>query len=418
MECRNCGTEISSRTFYCGGCGRPVGVGPDTATVVAEEPGMEDLPAPAASREGTTSAGQRALCSLCLGAFPAGDLAFIEGRAYCRECSPIRGSRSEFSAPVETFVSPIKSGGPLPLRRPAAARGQGRALGALGVVLAAGVVLAYVSFFGGGGRIEKLLAGVDADRSDSVLLQPAYRAGDVLDYRLACAGAIRFEGGESGLLGESVDGAADLSVSADLRVDVRRVDSDGNAELLVELSGVQVDIAGDFNGQPIPMPPMGDLGTSSVRMTVDRSGRAVADSVQVEGGLPFMGAPGGITSGGLEGLPDGPVRIGDKWTAAFGGDDLGGMAGVPLDLQGASFKATYEVVGFKKVKGRDCVAIRMDAGMNTPLGSLDMIGAAFIDAGKRQLVQIAVDLNGEIRLAKVGASLEVEIDLELDLELR
>ena len=151
MNCEDCGTELPKGGYYCSCCGRPVGFNPDAPPSVAAEPGLDDVPEPAASREAPsgpaialesgyrTRVQGKGLCSMCMGAFPDTVLSVVDGKPYCPDCSPMVGQRREpevqdSAVPVtggETAVA-IGAVEPLMFQEPAGSGGARGVLAAVG----------------------------------------------------------------------------------------------------------------------------------------------------------------------------------------------------------------------------------------------------------------------------------------------
>jgi len=436
MECKHCGAETSVSTFYCGGCGRPVSFQPAVETkddpplllsdVPAPGPSLEspDAPAPEAAETGSAD---RALCSLCMGAYPRGSLSVVDGKPYCADCNPMKARRvqhtdappapewAESPAGVRSFqFEEAKPGG-----------GGGKAiLVILVLVILGGGGFAAMTFLGRD-RIDALMAGVDGDRLDAALLVQKYQAGDRLTYSMSIQGMAEVNG-LGGVLPMGSGGTLemDMFISGIVQMEVVSVDDRGNAQVAVSLQGFRPDITARMNGEEVPMPgqaPGTALDGRTVVLTLDPFGEVVSSP---QGGEEVQD----LLSCGFEGMPHRELKVGDTWTTQEklpktgpGAQFLGGAE--------PSINATYVVEGFKRVKDRDCMVISvtgaiegLDSLPQMPTADMqmdvDMKGVLFFDPEAGLMVQGAVDVDMRFSAVRGDESFDMEMDMSIDIELR
>ena len=144
-----------------------------------------------------------------------------------------------------------------------------------------------------------------------------------------------------------------------------------------------------------------DMNGITVDMTVDPFGEPIGTPV-TSGGDAGMRE---LFSSHLSNVPRTEVQVGDTWTAVEK-MPVNGM-GDGMSLGEVSVTVTFEVLGFKKHAGRDCMVIGLEGEMDGPAGdSLRTIGAVlnmevamkgviFFDYERGQMVRTAMDVDIE-----------------------
>ena len=437
MECRDCGSELPKGAYYCGGCGNPVGFAPQTSTMT-DRAGLDGVPEPSAPVERAVAAEEtpagparrldRALCSLCMGAFPESVLSRIDGSAYCPDCSPLSARRSEPEpAPAPTpATSPgrtFQPARPLLYEEEAASSGGRKALAVVLVLLllGAGGIAAY-SFLGHS-RIDKLMVGLDTGKRPAKRLYQKYSAGERLDYvlRARLDGKAKVSGVEV-LLGGGDEMTFDLAFGSDISIDVLGVDSRGNADLEMGVSGLDLSGKLMLGDREMPLNQMGEgylrtLEGTRMRSTVDPLGRPVGDPG------PGAGPLGDLMNGSFGAMPDRPLAVGDEWndSQTFG---MPGGGGVGLDA--IAIRATYRVEGYKSVRGRECMVISVEGEMGSNGGpgvldmsmDMDMEGVIFFDVAAGQVEKVAMDMTLDFSAEAPSGSVTAEFKFEMDMDRR
>jgi hypothetical protein len=453
MICKECGAEIAKGGFYCGGCGRPVGFdGPTVLT--SDEPGLDDVPAPTTSRETPAGLGEfdpsvprstvsgKALCSMCMGAYPETVMTVVDGKPFCPDCSPLTAQRrepevvavdtgSEALAPQRSFERPATTGVFIPDER----MGGGGLKGLFAIlvlVLLGGAGFAAFTMLGSD-RIDALMKGVDDSRTDARLMIQKYEAGEEIVYEAKAKlelnadldGAMMSGGG-------SIEGSGTLY--GGMRINVLGVDDRGNANLRMTFENFDLDLDVEMDGRPIGgmLPPdlLGEVNGQSFELRVDPFGDALGPPTGLAPGGPF-GSMDEFFNGMVEGVPRHELRVGDTWSATDS---------VPLDPTGATglgaggfgFTANYRVEGYKRLAGRDCMVISLEGGLDgMPAGAgnplmammdmdMDMTikGVVFYDHEAGRMVKAAVDVKAEMSMSGQGNSVDLDMTLTLDVDLR
>ncbi|MEN8148992.1 MAG: hypothetical protein ABFS86_04165 [Planctomycetota bacterium] len=442
MNCEDCGAELTSGTYYCGGCGRPVGFNVLEVATAEAEPGLDEVPSPAASLERfePPAAGPEApsgarvrgkgLCGMCMGAFPESVLSVIDGKPYCPDCSPVaaRCRKPEVredtpSAPEGVNAHPDVVSGPLLLHETRSGAGTKGLLAVFVLLLLAGTGAAAF-LLSGSDRIDEMMSGLDTGRNDAYLLTQSYVPGESLHYGLNCRAKIEGEGAGVPFL-QSGDFDARIEMLGGLSVQVLKVDGENNADLAVTTGDFDLDLDFRVGGKPVRLPvnPSDAFG--------EMAGKTVITKVDAFGN-PVGGATGDgmqeLLNGGFGEMPDHYIRVGDTWSARVP-LDRAKMPGQPMALSGGAFVVEYRVEGFKRFRDRDCMAISMKGGLEgveEALGPLvkdlkcdfGIKGVAFFDVGLGRLVKIAMDVDLDFGMAGQGGGLDAEILVEMDIDLK
>jgi hypothetical protein len=417
---------------------------------MVEEPGFDEVPEPLPSLETPSALAStpelrstrpgKALCSMCMGAFPETAMTVVDGAAYCPDCSPVTGRRgvpeTDAQHEDESFDEP-----PPPPQTNAfyfreesqSASGSKLLLFGFVVLLIGGGVFAAMTFLGGD-RIDRLLSGVDSGRDDAVMLIQKYSPGEVVYYTASGRLTGEAEGAISrGLISQSGSVEIEATLGGRMAIDVLSVDDRGNARLRTTLEGVHADMELIVDGEKMPLPAaiggvFGQLNGMQVEMEVDAFGEPVSEPMVHWSGNGSMGGNPGfsdLVQGQLSGVPRKEVRVGDTWTAS---------AALPTDMGPMPFGSlnpsiTFEVEGFKRISGRDCLVISIEGDMSGSEGvgqmgfagdmelDMEIKGAMFFDPKAGRLVKSAMDVTFDVSIEFGGDGIEAHLALELDVNL-
>ncbi len=429
MRCDHCGTESSKGSFFCGGCGQPIGFKPSVIVAEEESGGLPEVPPPmpSAERDEVVLPGRKALCSLCMGAYLETELAVVDGSRYCVDCNPLTATK--ISAPdrgdAQSYGSDIPASrtfNPVVTETPTGSRG---------LLIFAGVLVALAGIFAvvalpGSDRIDKLAGGVSV-RDDGFTLAQRYEPGTCLQYGMKISGTVQMDAEQGRLLGDVLAGDMEMDFGGTIRIDVLSVDTDGNARVSLAMSHFEMAVTGLMtqNGQQVPLDrtnPVGSLGETSVLLTLDPFGKPVGEVEVLKDGLGGMMDLKQVLGSGVEDAPRGELHVGDTWSST---------AVVPMQGgSGMNLKAEYEVAGFKCYEGRECIVILVEGEMNDGAGgsfmmpgmsmnaSVDMKGVVLIDAEKGHLVKSAMDLDISMEAGTSEGSMSMEMKLQADVDLR
>jgi hypothetical protein len=408
-----------------------------------EEPDLNEVPAPAASREAPSTApvetnyktrvSGKALCSMCMGAFPETVLTVIEGKPYCPDCSPLIGQRREPEVQEEgapEVQSDYSTSMPSLQFREEKTGGGSRGILAivLLVVLGGGGFLAFTML--GGDRIDALMSGLDTGRTDAYMLDQKYIPGESFDY--SASGNLTAEGKISGVAGMFLGGGggefgADMKIFTGVGVEALAVDEQGNADLRVTTRNVDLDGEIRFGDKVMPL---GALGMGAVNQMSGQSTRMKVDPFGDPIGQPSGEGMPDMFSGQMGDVPRHHLKVGDTWSANLPFDQ-GAARGIPggMSLSNLSFGVRYRVEGFKRMLGRDCMVIslagQLDGGDSISLPmmtemkcDLDMKGVIFFDVSEGRLVKIAVDMNIDFGASANEGGIDLKAHLELDVDLK
>jgi hypothetical protein len=471
MICSDCGAEVPTKSFYCEGCGRPVGFEPQVA-IAAEDPGLDDVPAPGASQEAESmrspampeafqsSRPGKALCSMCMGAFPETVMTIVDNRPFCPDCSPLTGRRKEpevqptvaEDVPPPPWPAPTTTTAPTapaglteqpeipayprftPQDRPAGSGSKGVFAVLLLVLIGAAGFAAYQMM--GGGRIDALMAGVDTGRPEANALVYKYEPAQELYYNAIAKFDITVDIDGAGAPFDQLE--ANAKLYGGLSMLTLGTDKSGNADLRLTFKNFDLDLEILADGEPFPMPfgdmdMLGQLNGETMEMKVNAYGEPV--------GRPTGMRPGGMLDGSgmkemfdgmLEGVPRKELKVGDTWTAKEsvplgpGADALG--------MSGMNVSATYKVEGYKRIAGRDCMVISMKGELDSGQGNISlpgmggssmnmdmnmsMQGVVFFDIEAGCLVKTAVDVDADLSMAAPGGAMDMTLDMQMDIDLQ
>jgi len=448
MNCEDCGAEVPKGGYYCSCCGRPVGFQPVEVSTAAAEPGLEDVPAPAASKEAPSGAGLstdspfrsrvqgKGLCSMCMGAFPETVLSIVDNKPYCPDCSPMVGRRREpeiqegAPPPDPDLGASFGEGMPSPLvfhdeKRSGGAKGL---IAVVVLVLLAGAGFAAFTLMGGD-RIDALMSGLDTGRGDAYLLAQSYIPGESMYYEArgtAKANGDVSGGGLMGGRGGEIEFTAELF--GGVTVDVKKVDEQGNAELAVTTENLDLDLDLRIGGTPWPLgpevqKPLSELKGKTLVLSVDPFGNPLEGSEDAGGMQQMM-------SGQFGEMPRRHLKVGDTWNASmpFGG---GAAKGMPpgLAMGDLSFAVRYRVEGFKRLADRDCMVISMKGSLagadsirmpfvDDVKMDMGLKGAIFYDVSIGRLVKVAMDMDLELGFASQMGGADFDLEFQLDIDLK
>jgi len=448
MNCEDCGAELTEGGYYCGCCGRPVGFDPGAPATTVADPGLDEVPEPAASMEAPsgpaialetpfrTRVQGKGLCSMCMGAFPDTVLSSIDGKPYCPDCSPMVGRRRDRElgeqagpAPGGETMGALGAVEPLMFREERASGGGAKGLVAVVIlVLLAGAGFAAYTFLGGD-RIDALMSGLDTSRGDAFLLAQSYIPGESMDYQVR--GDARATGDVSGGVMGGGGGDIDLTLAltGGIRIDVLKVDEQGNAELSVTTNDFDMDVDMKINGTSMPLGgqlagPLDELRGKTTVLEVDPFGNPVGGGTADADGMQQM------MSGQFGEMPRHHVKVGDTWSARMPLSGAG-VANMPpgMSMGNLSFAVKYRVEGFKRFAGRDCMVISMqgdlDGGdsMKMPFFEefrfdMGLKGVIFYDVSIGRMVKVAMDLDLELAIASPMGGGELDLGFEMDVDLK
>ncbi|MHC4471246.1 MAG: hypothetical protein ACYTDY_01745 [Planctomycetota bacterium] len=394
------------------------------------------LPAQPATELRSTRPG-KALCAMCMGAYPETSMTVVDGDSFCPDCSPMTGRRgvSEAEAPDgrSAELPPAPPANAYHFQEETGSGGASRALlFGLAVLLVGGVVFAAMTLLGGD-RIDKLLSGVDSGRDDRVMLVQKYSPGEVLYY--SARGKLTGEAEGSvfrGLLSQSGSAEIGATLGGRMAMDVLSVDDRGNARLRTTLEGVHAEMELVVDGQKMPLPPglmdmFSRMNGMQVVMEVDPFGEPLSEPTVHWPNGPSGGNAGfaDLAQGQLSGVPRKEIQVGDTWTAS---------AELPSDMGPMPFgdlkpSLDFKVEGFKRLSGRDCLVISVSGDMSGGEGfgaaglpgdvdlDIDVKGAIFFDARAGRMVKSAMDITFDMSVAFGADGIEVHLKLELDVDL-
>jgi len=447
MNCEDCGTELPKGGYYCSCCGRPAGFDANAPAPTVVEPGLDEVPEPATSCE--TPAGPavavesnyrtriqgKGLCAMCMGAFPDTVLSAVDGKPYCPDCSPMVGQRREpevedsaVPAPGAETAGGVGAVEPLMFHESRPSGGPKGVFAAIVLVLLAGAgFVAYTML--GGDRIDKLMSGLDTTRGDAFLLAQTYILGENFSY--VAKGAVKAEGEVSGGFFGNSGGDIDLSMEllGGVSINVLKVDDQGNADLSVTTDSIDLDVDFKLAGQSFPvkqqmMAPLNEIRGKTLVLRVDPFGNPLEGSQPGSDGMQQM------MSGQIGEMPKHALKVGDTWTARMPLSGAPGM-GMPsgMTMGNLAFGVTYEVEGFKRMAGRDCMVISVKGEMdgedslkmpffNDVHFDMGLKGVMFYDVTVRRLVKLAMDVHLDMGLAGAMGGVEVDLEMELDIDLR
>lgn len=447
MRCSDCGSEIGKGSYYCTGCGKPVGFLAQKATMT-EEADIAEVPAPGPAMDRPPSAPsvppateevrpRKALCSLCMGSFPETVLSRIDGHAYCPDCSPLTARHTAPLRPAGPAAEEDEGPPPNVYDRPRTPvflteekSGGGRAkfvLVAVALLAVAGAAFAAWSILGKS-RIDRMLSGLDTSARPARLLCEKYTAGERIGYHLEVRAKGDMEASGAVLGSGSGDGSLDAKLYGDFAIDVLDVDAEGNSELQLTVANLDLTGRAAFGGMEHSLDGMGanplkQLSGQTLVMKVDPFGKPIGT---VSGSFANLPGMQGFLGSQFADAPRHELSVGDEWTATQS-FDLGGAGGFVPSMPGG-MSVTCRVEGYKRVKGRDCMAISIRGSMDDGGGlqmpgmsmefGLDLEGVMFYDPEGGRLVQCAMDVSGEFEGEGQGNGVQVEFQLELDLELQ
>jgi hypothetical protein len=128
-------------------------------------------------------------------------------------------------------------------------------------------------------------------------------------------------------------------------------------------------------------------------------------------------------------MPRDYLKVGDSWTASM--PLAGNTQGLPpgLSVGNMAFAVKYEVEGFKRFAGRDCMVISvngdLDGGDALKMPFFDDIrfdtrlkGVMFYDVSIGRLVKVAMDVDLDMGFAGAMGGMELDFDMELDIDLK
>jgi hypothetical protein len=261
-----------------------------------------------------------------------------------------------------------------------------------------------------------------ASAQESVLLRMDPPAGQATRYRTEMQvwmsmGAM--PGMREMMQGQEVDTTQPMMVQTIFTTDsVRSVEGDVRA-----ISTVIDSVQMDWPGMPMMRQMGGNIagmmrGVTMIRR-MDTRGRVLSTEITSMGGMgnmPGMGRGGRMAMGGSRSLalPEGPVRVGDTWTAA----DTTQVPAGPGGQASATFQVTYRLERLERQGSARIAVISMRGDLQAASGeqmatSGSMSGEARVNLGAKRMIGMSMDMNIRVQSPQMGGEMPIRTHMVL-----